>query len=129
MDDLRDDDSRDRQIASIVHSVYLKFFVAGFALGILLFVAGAIASGGPFNTIVRRAGLWVLRVGLLIAVPCVPLALISWFERETTKHPGFREQRLPSRYRTVAWFLVLLTSVLFAAALWFTLSRGLTTWR
>ena len=129
MDNLRGDDRHTRQVANIVHSVYLKFFLVGLAVGVVLLVGGEIASQDHFNLTVRRIGFWVSRGGLCLAAGCFPLALISWFERETTKHPGFQEQRLPQRYRAIAWSVVLVSVVLFVAALWFTLSRGLTTWR
>ncbi len=129
MDDKRDAANHEREVANVVHYAYLKLFLAGVAMGSLLLVGGEIASHGPFVPAVRRIGSWVLLGGLLIAAMSFPLALISWFERETTKHPGFREQRLPGRYRVIAWSLVLVSVVLFVAILWFTLSRGLTTWR
>ncbi|MDP9192917.1 MAG: hypothetical protein M3P06_14545 [Acidobacteriota bacterium] len=91
-------------------------------------LAGELPSRGASTAPAHRGASWLIKIGVALSAGSFPLGLISWFGRETTNHPGFREQRLPVRYRIVAWSLVAAAVVAFITFAWYSLSRGLTTW-
>jgi len=127
MDDPRTTDRVEREVLRARYGVSLKIALGTLALGLVLLLVGELTAARTDN-LVGHMALLVARVGLVLAAVSIPLGFVSWFGRETTRHAGVREGRLPSRYRTVAWLLVLIAMVFFSWALWFTMSRGLGTW-
>lgn len=105
-----------RAVVRAIHSTYLKLWAALFVFGVILAVAGEV--GAPRLTL----------IGVGLAAVAFALGVVSWFARETTKHPTFTTQQLPSRYRIAAWSAVAVVVAVFVVILWYTLSRGLTSW-
>ena len=108
-------EAHERQIVRAVHSVFLKWFVIAFFLGTAIVVAGEMLARVASTRYVMQFASWCIRAGLGISSASFALGVISWFTRETTKHAGFRDQRLPSGYRLVAWSFVALVVVAFEA--------------
>lgn len=127
MDNQRSTDRVEREVVRAAYGVSLKIALGTLVLGLVLLLVGEVTAARTDDPAGHMAML-VARVGLVLAAVSIPLGFIAWFRRETTRHAGFREGRLPSRYRTVAWLLVLIVMVFFSWALWFTMSRGLVNW-
>lgn len=127
MDNQRSTDRVEREVVRARYDVSLKIALRTLVLGLVLLIVGELTAART-DDLVGHMAMFVARVGLVLAAVSIPFGFISWFRRETTRHAGVREGRLPSRYRTVAWLLVLIVMVFFFWALWFTMSRGLVTW-
>src|ERR1700686_3801328 len=120
-------ESAERHVVRTIHSTLTKWFAAPFVLGVALVSAAEIVASHSGDSASRAAAGWTSSLGVALSAISLVLVLVSWFKRGPTKHGGFREERLPSRYSIVAWSAVATALLAFGFIVWYTLSRGLTT--
>ena len=111
-----------------VHSLLMRWFAIAAILGAVMVLAGEIVASRSGESFSRTLGGWFAIRGVAVSTGSLVLILISWFTRETTKHPGFCQGQLTGRYRVVAWSAVAIAIAAFGAVIWCTLSHGLSTW-
>lgn len=119
-DQSQDEDEMDPRTAVAVHTIALRVFLVLFVVG----VATAFLGYGLQGAI----GEGLERAGLALTGGCGALALMSWYERAAAVRADRGEKGFPRRYRVIAWSLVALAVAAFIITLWYTTSRGLTTW-